>query len=59
MIRRLIINLTFCIAVAFPALAQQELTEQADSAYMRDDFATALQAYTDLEQQNGTSSSLF
>lgn len=59
MIRRLIINFIICVAAVLPASAQQELTEQADSAYMRDDFATALQAYSELEQQYGTSSSLF
>lgn len=47
------------LLAAITANAQQELTQQADSAYMRDDFSAALQAYTQLQSQYGTSSWLY
>ena len=54
-----IITIVISLAVSFAAFAQQELTQQADSAYMRDDFKGALSAYTDLQQKYGTSSWLY
>ena len=59
MIYRKILTLLVVLLGAVTAKAQQELTQQADSAYMRDDFSTALQAYTQLQSQYGTSSWLY
>lgn len=59
MIYRKIIILVFALISSVPVFAQQELTQQADSAYMRDDFSAALEAYTQLQQQYGTSTWLY
>lgn len=46
------------LTVAFPA-AGATLTQEADSAYMRDDFAEATRLYLQIAETEGTSSDLY
>ncbi|MCM1020723.1 MAG: tetratricopeptide repeat protein [Muribaculum sp.] len=59
MIHKAIFTLLMSVLIPFSAFAQIELTQEADSAYMRDDYGAALSAYEQLGRDYGTSSWLY
>ncbi len=55
---RIVTYIILALAAAFPS-AGATLTQQADSAYMHDDFAEATRLYLQIAETEGTSSDLY